>query len=395
MTGPGRIWVDVTGIRPGSDAAVFADLLCGGFARIGVEHALCCRDPGLLLFAWPAVRQSDAVPALPVRPNGMSRWRVMADRLPTATRQAIVRFVQLQRAALAMRRKARVRPEAVSALAGAGSDAVTPARGDVLLMLGPYGDASRFQESGAKLVALFAETVPLLRPEWLEPVARDAVAEWRSCTLPVLSDAIALGSRDAASLAMAGMGSVRTVIPAAATVAEPAQGALPRAVTGRYILAAAPIGVAGATRQLLLAWRRLERMMPSETMPKLVLAGEIGALAGDVMMQLLNSFGLGGQVIVVTSPTVALRSALLRDCLFCIAPAPGGGWGRADFDAAFFGKVCLSETAVEGALAIDTLNAAVLASRMRDLLAGAEAAPGRSMRGWDDVARDVAAAVGR
>jgi hypothetical protein len=260
-------------------------------------------------------------------------------------------------------------------------------------MLGTYGDASRLRDCGAKLVALFAEMVPLLRPEWLDPAARDAVARWRSCTLPVLSDAIALGSRDAALLAMAGVGSVRTVIPAAATVVEPAQGALPRAVAGRFVLAVAPIGVAGATRQLLLAWRRLEQMVALESMPKLVLAGEIGALADDVMMQLSNSLGMGGQVIVVPSPTAALRSALMRDCLFCVAPAPGGGWGRADLDAAFFGKVCLSETAAEGAMAIDTLNAALLAGRMRDVLAGPDAAAGLPMRGWDDVARDVAAAV--
>jgi hypothetical protein len=389
MTGPGRIWVDVTGISPGSDAAVYADRLCEGFARIGVDHALCCRDPGLRLFAWPALRQTDEVAAPVARMAEMSRFRMMADRLPAGTRRALARFVQLQRAALAARRAPRKGASVMSDAAEAVPDAVTPASGDVLLMLGPYGDASRFLERGVRLVALLAETVPLVRPDWLDAYLRDAVAHWRRSTLPVLSGAIAVGSRDAMAL---GTAALPTIIPAAATYVE-TSGPLAGASMGRFILATAPIGVAGSTRQLLLAWRRLEQQVPRERLPKLVLAGEPGPLAEDVMLQISNSLGMGGQVIVVPSPTPTLRSALMRECLFCVAPAPGGGWGRADLDAAAVGKACLSEIAVEEGWVTDTLNAAALAGRIRDQLEGGEVVAVPAVRGWDDVARDVAAAV--
>jgi hypothetical protein len=160
----------------------------------------------------------------------------------------------------------------------------------------------------------------------------------------------------------------------------------------RFVLAAGPIGVAGATGQLLLAWRRLMETMAEDDVPELVLAGPVGTLADDALAQVRNSAGLGGKVVVVPFPSAELLAGLVRDCLFCIAP-DATGWGRATWEAMGIGRPCLSASGLEGAVEFDPQNAAALAELVRawlvELPLGATAAP----RGWDELARDVAGAV--
>lgn len=383
----GRIWVDVTGVAPGSDSAVFADFLCAGFGRGGVDFTLCYRDPGLRAFAWPEMAWCDALPEQGLQPGALSRRQRLADRIPGPARRAILRFVQLQRAVAAARHVAApISP--VASIAGPVSDAVTPGAGDVLLMLGISGDASRFAKAGVRLAVYLVDGLAALRPEWLDVGARDAVAAWRRATSPGLSVAIASNPTCADALARMGVGVPVQTIRGAAVAADDA----PRGVDQRFVLVAGPIGVAGATRHLLLAWRRLIETMAADEAPNLVLAGSVGPLAGDVLAQLHNSFGLGGKVRLAPFPSAALHAALLRDCLFCIAPDLTGG-GLVTLEAQAMGVACLSASGLDGSVAIDPENAAALAGGVRVWLGAPPVVPAAPHRGWDAVADDVMRAI--
>lgn len=375
MSPPQRIWVDVTGIRPGSDSAVFAEHLMQGLAQLSVEVLLCHRDPGLRMFQWPQVTQAEAY--APIRParDAIPLARKIWSLLPGRTRTAIQRFLRSAKALRAPRPMFSPPPSPHAATVV--EDEVHPAPDELLLMLGLCGDASRFATQGVRLAVLLVDAAPILRPHWLTKSQRDAQNLWRSSTLPLVSVALsACGS----GLAQAGWkGEIQAIAGASVVLPSAVPLSLPR-----FLLAAGPIGAMGQTRQLLLAWRRLMDTTPD--LPTLVIAGEIGPLADDVLAQLRQSDGMGGSVILIRSPSAPLYGALLRDCLFCLAMEAPGGWGRVGLDAAEAGKLCLwTRDAPE--------NAARLALDIGAWLASPPPPEAPNGRTWHDVARDVVSAV--
>ncbi len=256
-------------------------------------------------------------------------------------------------------------------------DSVVPAAGDLLLMLGACGDASRFAGNGVSLAVLLVDAAPILRPDWLTASERDLQDVWRRSTLPHVSLAL---SATGSSLRQVGWrGPVHEI--AGAPVGPDAAPPLP---SRRFVLAAGPIGAAGQTRHLLLAWRRLMDAVPDR--PDLVIAGDVGLLADDGLAQIRNSEGLGGKVVLVPFPSASLRAALLRECVFCIAMEAAGGWGRVALDAAAAGKPCLSARETPE-------NAAQLSLEIARWLACSPPPGARSSRTWGDVAGDVLAVV--
>ncbi len=368
-----RIWLDATGVRPGSEAAIFAEHLIAGFGRLSVDAVLCRRDPGLGLYRWPALVLCDRLPEASA--PSASRLRRVWDALPERTRAAIRQFVRLQRAALAGREGGRVTRDAVTP-AAVMADTARPGSGDVVLMMGASGDASRFAADGVRLALLLVDATPFLRRDWLTPRERIEADLWFRATQPHVGVVIS------ATGAPAGWDTEVTGIAGASVAGSPSPAApMPHR---RFVLAAGPIGAAGQTRHLLLAWRRL--METVSGLPDLVIAGAAGALADDVLAQIRNSDGLGGKIVLVQSPSPAFEAALLRDCVFCIAMAAPGGWGRIALNAAVAGKACLSATP-------HPENAARLAADIAAYLASPPPPAVPVMRDWDDVARDVLRAI--
>ena len=266
-------------------------------------------------------------------------------------------------------------------------DTVVPGSHDLLLMLGMSGDVSRFAKSGTRLAVLLVDATPALRPDWLDASARVAFDAWRCRTAPLLSTALAAGP--VGVMALEGMGVTGVVQMAPSGASAPAMPLPPC----HFVLAAGPIGVAGATSRLLLAWRRLMETKGNADVPLLVLAGPVGPLADDALAQLRNSSGLGGKVLAVPFPSASLLSALLRDCLFCIAPDVTAGWNRVETEARAIGKACVSASGRDGGLGFDAENPAALVDLVGAWLAAPPVAEAVVVRDWDEVARDVAQAV--
>jgi hypothetical protein len=372
-------WLDITGVRPGSDAAYMA-LALGDALQGHTAVRVCQRIPGLRKEPWTALEALAASPPPPdlhVPPVGRLG---LAQRLPAPTRAAIRRFVATQRAALKAW-ASMIHPANPTLPPGESEDTAAPASGDLLLMLMPSGDAGRFAAAGVRLVLLSADPTALIRPDWAEPAAAEAAAIWLSKTAPHISTVIAWSAEAADALRAYGL-PAPIVLAAAASIAHDA-------CDEDYVIAAGEISEAGHTRHLLLAWRKLLDEMPPDTVPPLVLAGPIGPLSDDVIAQLRNSRQFDGAMRVAANPTAAEFSRLLAASRFVIA-AEAGGWGRATWDGLAAGRACLSSFAAPGATAITPSKISALADGIRRWIE-TPPSPSEPMapRGWSDVAADL------
>jgi hypothetical protein len=382
-----RIWLDITGIHPGSDAAVFALCLDAALRRAGADVQPCHRTPGMQALGAAELTQILTLaadePALP--PVLQQGWGFGARRLPERTRVAIGHFLRLQKAAMAAWRGL-ARAAITARHPEQMPDLARPNAGDVLLMLCLSGDAARFAANGVLLVLLATDTTVLARPEWRTPEEVAQAEIWRRTTLPLV--AITAATSDEGLTLLTQAGAKRPILLAGAADAIGAlspQSTHPR----RFVLAGGEIGEAGQTRQLLLTWRRLQELLPADAVPDLVLAGPVEALSADVLEQLRNSRLLGGRARLVMHPGAELVAGLNRDCLFAIAPSPSSGWGRATWNALAAGAPCLSVFAAYGAVPFDAGNAAAVTARVRAWLADPPARPSLPRRDWDTVAETL------
>jgi hypothetical protein len=175
-----------------------------------------------------------------------------------------------------------------------------------------------------------------------------------------------------------------TLPPLSGENADPAEWTLrPALPPAGFVLADGEIGEPGHTRHLLLAWRELLDSAAPGSVPPLVLAGHVGALATDVLAQLANSDGLGGHVTLIADPNPGERTELRRGSRFVIAPEPYPAWDRARLEARFAGCPCLSATA----------SARALADAVRAWIATPPPAPSPLRRSWDDVAAELLAGL--
>lgn len=384
-----RIWLDITGIRPGSDAAVLAVHLTDALRRRPeLELVPCRRTPGLEAIGWTSFQRRLGHRSISrLRLPDLATLRRMARRLPNRGRAALGRFVRLQMAAFEAWRVVIVR-----AMQGlwrrSPVDRVHPAPGDVVAMLAPSGDAARFAGLGCSLAFLAAETLVLQRTDWVSDAEAGAAAIWVRQTLPLVSKVIVFSPQTARLLARIGSLPEPAMIAGAACPGRPPApahtGARP------FVLAASVIGEAGQTRQLLLAWRILIDRMPPGTVPILQLAGPLGALATDILEQLRNSRLLDGHVRLIAYPGPDQMTELAHHCLFAIAPAPHCAWGRATLDSLAAGAPCLSMFDHPAAHAIDASDVTGLVAAVTAWLESPPVRPRPEARDWDAVAADVA-----
>jgi glycosyltransferase involved in cell wall biosynthesis len=108
-----------------------------------------------------------------------------------------------------------------------------------------------------------------------------------------------------------------------------------------YVLLVATIEARKNHALLVRVWRRLIEQMPADQVPRLVFAGSVGWLVGDLLQQLDNANWLDGHVALVHEPSDAELAALYRDCLFTVFPSLYEGWGLPVTESLGFGKPCI------------------------------------------------------
>jgi hypothetical protein len=344
-----RIWIDVTGLRPGSDAGIFGLHLAQALARAGEKVRPCHRVPGLVTLGLDGLADLMAVPPIELTENA-------------PTRPAPFRTPPFQ-----------------------SEDGELPGEADIVLFLALSGDASRMAARGAAMVLVATSVTQLARPEWRGKSEVEEAAVWLRETAPHVGLCIVQSEESAGVLRRAGIASARIVRGAADGGAPSAAPAHP----GPFIFASGEIGESGQTRQLLPVWRRLSETMADGSLPDLVIAGPVGPQANDVLDMLVASRFLDGRARVILYPSAAQIAAFARDCVFAVSMSPATGWGRGTLNAQCMGAPCLSAFLSHGAVPFDPENAAAVAARIRAWLVDPPVKPPLFARTWDDVARDL------
>jgi glycosyltransferase involved in cell wall biosynthesis len=158
--------------------------------------------------------------------------------------------------------------------------------------------------------------------------------------------------------------------------------------------------------RVALAWERL-RADPALELPRLVFAGRPGWRSVEFDALMRGTGNLGGHVEIVSSPSDRDLDYLYRESLFCIQASLAEGWGLTVGEALSYGKTSvvaratsLPEVGGEMVEYCDPLSVASIAAACRRLIAdpdhrrALEARIARTrLRSWDDVARDLIAAV--
>jgi glycosyltransferase involved in cell wall biosynthesis len=173
-----------------------------------------------------------------------------------------------------------------------------------------------------------------------------------------------------------------------------------------FVLCVGTIEVRKNAYALVQAWDRLRSELGAG-LPRLVLAGQRGWRTEDLFELLARTGNLDGTVIVAETPTDSELALLYRHCLFTVFPSLYEGWGLPIGESLWFGKFCIaSKTSsmpqVGGDLAdyVDPGDAEemdrVIARAIREP-SHVAAREGRirvaTLRGWDETARDMYAAV--
>ena len=345
-----RIWIDITGLRPGSDAGMYALNLYSALLDAGETVQACQRAPGLHCLSSEELRAQLIV--LPSELSGVVDLAPLLNWIPPL-------------------------------LPYDGPD--LPGPGDIFLMLAMAGDLRHIAARGATLVLLATNVTVLARPDWRDLRDVDATEVWMKLTAPLTKTAIVHSQLAAEALREAGVKGAVTIGAAADAGPPPPEPIHPRP----FIFASGEIGEAGQTRNLLLVWRRLLETMPLGMVPDLLIAGPIGAQDGDTLAQLANSQLLQGRARVILYPSPSQIAALARDCVFAVAMAAGTGWGRGTHNAQLFGAPCLSAFPSYSAVSFDPTNAAGINARIRAWLVDPPVKPPMMSRNWNDVVRDL------
>lgn len=175
-----------------------------------------------------------------------------------------------------------------------------------------------------------------------------------------------------------------------------------------YVLVVGTMEVRKNLWQLATVWDRLRRTATSgRSLPKLVFAGRRGWLNGDFEFLMQSTGQLGGWVEIVEEPNDDVLAYLYQNCLFTVMASFYEGWGLPIGESLAYGKTAVvSETSsmpeVGGNMveycdphSLDSIEAACLrlidepAHRimLEDRISKAH------LRSWDEVVRDMLAAV--
>jgi glycosyltransferase involved in cell wall biosynthesis len=90
------------------------------------------------------------------------------------------------------------------------------------------------------------------------------------------------------------------------------------------------------------AWRRLLQRHGPAVVPKLVFAGSVGWMSGDLIAQLENDPSTRGHISIISGTSDGDLAWLYRHCLFTLYPSLYEGWGLPVAEGLAFGKACLA-----------------------------------------------------
>ena len=242
--------------------------------------------------------------------------------------------------------------------------------GDTLLIVGAgWTDAGQVprlaalrQRHAIRIALLVHDIIPLLRPEWSDPVYVSRFRQWFDGMLPLCDRLLANSAFTAGDVARyrrtRGLpdGEIAVIRLGDGFSQAAAHPAVADSINRPYALVVSTIELRKNHALLVDAWQALLARHAPETVPSLVFAGREGPLSHDLMQRLRASQNLGGHVILRPSASDAEIAALYRGCSFTVFPSLYEGWGLPVAESFAFGKPCLASNAtsvpeVGGALA--------------------------------------------
>ncbi|WP_439524507.1 glycosyltransferase family 4 protein [Marivita sp.] len=271
-------------------------------------------------------------------------------------------------------------------------------------------------EAGVRVFLLVHDLIPMKLPEQADPRAARSYHRWLVASAEYVTGYLANSKTTAADLrgflAEQGLeGTVHVTPLAQAGVgievdAPPALSPLVHeATTVPYVLCVGTIEPRKNLWRLVQVWARLSRRNDLE-MPRLVLAGKRGWLTTGFLDMLERTGGLGGWVIWLDAPDDGELDHLYRHCLFTATVSLYEGWGLPIGEGLSYGKTgVVSQTSsmpeVGGDMvaycdpaSMQSVEAAVLRCLDGTERQALEARiAGTTLRSWEDVGRDVMAAL--
>ncbi len=112
-----------------------------------------------------------------------------------------------------------------------------------------------------------------------------------------------------------------------------------------YVLLVSTIEVRKNHALVYQAWRRLLQRHGPAGVPKLVFAGSVGWMSGDLIAQLENDPTTRGHVSIISGTSDGDLAWLYTNCLFTLYPSLYEGWGLPVAEGLAFGKACLASDA--------------------------------------------------
>lgn len=122
---------------------------------------------------------------------------------------------------------------------------------------------------------------------------------------------------------------------------EEDEAAEPDAVTGPYILYVSTVEIRKNHRLLLQAWDLMGRDGSFDP-PQLVLVGQRGWLADDILEEIDEGRGAASRVALLTGVSDADLARLYKGARFTVYPSLYEGWGIPVAESLYHGKFCIS-----------------------------------------------------
>lgn len=233
-------------------------------------------------------------------------------------------------------------------------------KGDYFLALGApwadpgYAEFVKYLSSkyGVRFGIMIYDLIPIVRPEFCDQTLTTALERFLRSAIPLADIIFAIShatGQDIVKWAAKEQIPLRSppqVVPIGTGFKHPEPApALPAGlVAGDYVLFVSTIEARKNHVLAFRAWRRLIEGSEPHTIPKLVFAGRIGWMIGDLMQSLENCNYLDGHVVIVKEAQDAVLARLYTDARFTIFPSHYEGWGLPVSESLSFGKVCICST---------------------------------------------------
>jgi glycosyltransferase involved in cell wall biosynthesis len=208
------------------------------------------------------------------------------------------------------------------------------------------------QKVGFRFVLFCYDIIPLMFPQYYKPADVETHRAYCHRALPA-ADLVVFSSRTIEADVRAYCAAHRLALGGTAVMAlgaeirapaisEPLPAGLER---DRYALLVSTIEPRKGHRLISDAWLELlQAGIPQRVRFKLVFAGRVGWMIGDLMRDLRDDPRVAGTIEIVTDADDAKIAALYRNAAFCLYPSRYEGYGLPAVEAFHYGKAVLAST---------------------------------------------------